>query len=268
MNILISNDDGYDSAGIQALARAMRTLGEVTVVAPHRQRSTAGHSLTLHKPLRVIEVGEGWYATTGTPADCIYLGIRHILKKKPDLVVSGINAGANLGTDVFYSGTVAAAREAALMGVRSFAFSLVDSPHVAAKIVEEPLRFDDAAKRVEEPLRFDDAAKSAVDVVEKLKGVSLSKFVYVNVNIPNVAYSDVKGIRVARQGVRFYANDVATRRDPRGREYHWIGGSYVGFEPDPDCDCAALETNYVSVTPLSMDCTQNENYTTLRKFLS
>jgi 5'-nucleotidase len=199
-----------------------------------------------------MEVGDGWFATTGTPADCVYLGVRHILKRKPDLIVSGINAGANLGTDVFYSGTVAAAREAALMGVKSVAFSLVDSPHATEKIAEQPMHFDDAAK-------------IAVQAVEKLVGIELPKYSYINVNIPNVPQSEISGFRIARQGVRHYANDVTTRIDPRGKAYHWIGGNYVGFEPDPDCDCTALDQRWVSITPLSVDCTHNEAYATLKQ---
>src|SRR4051812_40377506 len=142
MRILIANDDGIESPGIQALANAAAELGEVIVVAPHRERSTAGHSLTLHKPLRIHTVGKNRYSTSGTPADCIYLGVREILKEKPDLVLSGLNCGANLGTDIYYSGTVAAAREGALLKIPSYAFSMVDLRQIDPKSPAEPMRYE------------------------------------------------------------------------------------------------------------------------------
>jgi len=246
MKILISNDDGIDSPGIRALARAVSDLGEVTVVAPHRERSTAGHSLTLHKPLRLEEVEKGFFAATGTPADCVYLGIREILKEVPDVILAGINRGANLGTDVHYSGTVAAAREGALMNIRSFAFSLVPVPGDENK-----------------PMDFGMAAGWARKALELGLDVPFPKHTLLNVNIPNVEGSQVRGMRVARQGFRYYANEVTRRVDPRGKPYYWIGGPYKGFEKSVDCDCNAVNEGWVSVTPLTIDCTHNDFYATL-----
>lgn len=252
MRILISNDDGFDSPGILELAKAVSSLGEVTVVAPHRERSTAGHALTLHKPLRIAKIADNIYATSGTPADCIYLGMREVLKGEPDLILTGINRGANLGTDVHYSGTVAAAREGALMNIKSYAFSLVDMHQIFPEFPEAPYNFEVAAK-------------VARDVIKGTLGIAFPKHTLLNVNIPNTSLEKMKGVTVARQGFRYYANEVTRRVDPRGRDYYWIGGSYKGFEADQYGDCDALNEMKVSVTPITIDCTHNDFYTTLQK---
>ena len=250
MRILISNDDGFDSPGIQLLAKAVEDLGEVYVVAPHRERSTAGHSLTLHKPLRIMEHGPRRFSTSGTPADCIYLGIHYILKDKPDLILSGINRGANLGTDVFYSGTVAAAREGALMNIKSYAFSMVSMP--APGMGER------------EAFNFEMGAETARDVLVKTLKVPFPSHTLVNVNIPNIPLSEVKGIEIARQGFRHYKAEVTQGLDPRGKKYFWVGGPYRGFEKSEESDCHAVQEKFVSVTPLTIDCTHNEFYATLK----
>lgn len=250
LNILVCNDDGVESPGIRSLAEALRPLGQITVVAPNRERSTSGHSLTLHKPLRILNLGDGFFATTGTPADCIYLGIREILKKAPDVIVSGINAGANLGTDIHYSGTVAAAREGALMNIRSYAFSVADIPKS-----EGPYE-----KRT---FRFEAAAKIARKILEETIGTPFPSHTLLNVNIPN--RETVRGWKVSKQGFRYYANEVTKRADPRGRDYYWIGGPYLGFEKGGQCDCHAVEEGWVSITPITIDCTHNEFYATLQK---
>jgi 5'-nucleotidase len=253
MTFLLSNDDGIDSRGVHCLAAAMATLGDVLLVAPHRERSTAGHSLTLHKPLRLKKISEGVYSASGSPADCIYLGIRQILGKNPDYILSGINAGANLGTDVHYSGTVAAAREGALMNIPSYAFSLVHSPHEHAKLPVPELNFEAAAH----------VAKKVFSVTKDLRFPSHT---LLNVNIPNRDSLQAIGpMEIARQGMRYYTNDVTKRTDPRGREYYWLGGAYAGFEQDPLSDCHALEKGHVSVTPITIDCTHNDFYATLKK---
>lgn len=254
MRILIANDDGVHSPGIQALASAMESLGEVTVVAPHRERSTAGHSLTLHKPLRIEEVAPRRFATSGTPADCIYLGIREILKGKPDLILSGINAGANLGTDIYYSGTVAAAREGALLNIPSYAFSLVDHPTGLSKLPRQPLKFETAAR-------------AALAVVEMTRETPFPKHTVLNVNVPNLDWAEIRGVTVARQGIRYYANEVLRRQDPRGRDYYWIGGWYEGFEPDEASDCEALQQGKIAVVPLSIDATHDAFHAELRPLL-
>lgn len=248
MKILISNDDGIDSPGIQALAIAAKQIGEVTVVAPHRERSTAGHSLTLHKPLRINKVAEGQYTTSGTPADCIYLGIREVLAAPPDLILSGINKGANLGTDVHYSGTVAASREGALMNIKSYAFSLVH---------HKPYN--------EGVFHFETAAEWAVRVIKATMNVPFPRHTFLNVNFPNVPMDRIKGTQIARQGFRFYTSEVTKRTDPRGKDYYWIGGNYEGFEKSETSDCHAIEEGYVSVTPITIDCTHDAFYTKLKE---
>lgn len=238
MKILISNDDGLETPGIQALAKAVKRFGEVYVVAPHRERSTTSHSLTLHKPVRILPAGDNQFATTGTPADCIYLGIREIIGDKPDLILSGINAGANLGTDVHYSGTVAAAREGALMNIPSYAFSMVS------------MAGDDRK------FRFEMGADLAATLLEKTLSLKFPDHSILNVNIPNIEKTAIKGFRVSRQGFRYYAHEVVKRTDPRGKDYYWIGGPYIGFEKSDVSDCHAVEERYVSVTPLTLDSTQ------------
>lgn len=253
MTILISNDDGIESPGLHLLAAAFRGVAEVIVVAPHRQRSTAGHSLTLHKPLRLTKVKEGVYSASGSPADCIYLGIRQILGKNPDFILSGINAGANLGTDVHYSGTVAAAREGALMNIPSYAFSLVVSSHEYAKLSPGGLKFEAAAEA---------AKKVFLATYEK----PFPKHTLLNVNIPNrEKVSEMGPLVVARQGMRYYSNAVTKCTDPRGQDYYWLGGAYAGYEEDAYSDCHALEQGNISVTPLTIDCTHNEFYATLKE---
>jgi len=251
LRILISNDDGFDSPGIQFLAKAMEAIGEVFVVAPHRERSTAGHSLTLHKPLRIREHAPRRFSTSGTPADCIYLGVHYLLKTKPDLIVSGINRGANLGTDVFYSGTVAAAREGALMNIRSYAFSLVNM--TGGQMDEK------------EPFRYEMASQIARAVVENTKDIAFPSHSLINVNIPNVSPEKIKGVEIARQGFRHYKAEVTRGVDPRGKEYFWVGGPYKGFEESGTSDCHAVQEGYVSLTPLTIDCTYESFYGNLLK---
>ncbi|NQW43817.1 MAG: 5'/3'-nucleotidase SurE [Deltaproteobacteria bacterium] len=255
MKILISNDDGIDSPGIKALANAFQNMGEVFVVAPHRERSTAGHSLTLHKPLRIISFGNNYFATTGTPADCVYLGIREIVKGRPDILLSGINRGANLGTDLYYSGTVAAAREAALMNIRSYAFSLADLSLSLPNIPRQPMRFEMAAQM-------------ARKVVEDTLKIPFPSHSLLNVNIPNLEATQIKGMKIARQGIRYYKDEVTKRTDPRGRDYYWIGGAYEGFEEDLYSDCHAVQESYISIAPITIDGTHNEFYTTLQSALN
>ena len=250
MKILISNDDGIESPGLHALAKHLATIGMVTVVAPHRERSTAGHSLTLHKPLRITSHGNHFYSTSGTPADCIYLGIREILKSSPDLIVSGINRGANLGSDVHYSGTVAAAREGALMSIPSYAVSLVD---LHQTIPHYP----------QENFRFDMAGEIACAIVKKTMGITFPPHSLLNINIPNMDAAKIAGHKITKQGFRFYANEVTKRLDPRGKDYFWLGGNYLRFEGGEDTDCFALNEGFVTITPITIDCTHNKFYTTL-----
>jgi len=245
-NILVSNDDGIRSEGIQALATALSSFAKVTVVAPEREQSTMGHALTLHKPVRLMKIKkspniEQW-AVSGTPADCVFMGIRHIMKKKPDLIVSGINRGANLGNDFFYSGTVAAAREAALLNIPSIATSLM--------LEHSPL--------IPSSDHYDDAARYMSHIAKQVLERGLPEGCLLNVNYPNLPLSKVKGARVGRQGFRYYENDAAQRVDPRGRDYYWLGGKYAGFKNIEGSDCVLVDQGYISLTPCRLDVTDYE----------
>lgn len=234
MNILVTNDDGIAAPGIKALAEALQTLGNVTVVAPDRERSAAGHSLTLHSPLRVFELRAGWFAVDGTPTDCVNMGIHSLLGTRPDLVVSGINHGGNMGDDITYSGTVAAAMEANLMGIPAFAVSLATygpSEH------------------------FPDAAHVALQVAAKLVSLGLPEDTFLNVNVPNLPFEQIRPVRITRQGKRSFVGKIVDKIDPRGRKYFWIGSEEPSFLDDEGTDFHAVGQGHVSVTPLHLDLT-------------
>lgn len=233
MRVLVTNDDGYDAPGLAALVRAFAPRAEVVVVAPERQQSAQSHAFTLHKPLRVTEHGPGRLSLSGTPADCAYAGI-HGLVERPDFVVSGINHGPNLGTDVHYSGTVAAAREAVLQGVPSIAASLV-------------------AGQRSDPLYWDEAAAWVLRIAEQAWQRGLPPGTFLNVNVPNVAQA--RGLRVTGLGHRNYAKSVESRTDPRGNRYVWLGGRPVEPNAPPDGDVRFAGEGYVTVTPLHTDPT-------------
>lgn len=238
--ILVSNDDGVRSEGIGTLAEALKELGTVYVVAPDRERSAAGHSLTLSHPLRVEKLGPRVYSVDGTPTDCVNLGVNGILRgKRIDLFVAGINKGANLGDDITYSGTVSAAIEGTLLGIPSIAVSLVTRN-----------RF-----------RFDVAAEYALQVAKKVLRKGLPGDTLLNVNVPNVPREEIRGVRVTRQGKRVYGDLIVEKRDPRGRKYYWIGGDRLHSEEIPGSDLEAIEGNCVSITPVHLDLT---NYAALR----
>jgi len=234
--ILLCNDDGVDSEGLRALHEAIAPLGESIVVAPDREQSAAGHSLSLHRPLRVNEVEKGWFAVDGTPTDCVNLALNGLLKdRRPDILLSGINRGGNLGDDITYSGTVAAAMEATLLGLPAAARSL------AHEEGEAPLY--ELAKKV--------ARASAGEVLSK----GLAPGVLLNVNIPNVSPDQCRGEKITRQGKRIYEEPIVEKIDPRGREYYWIGGNSLRWEDAPDTDFEAISRSEVSVTPLRLDLT-------------
>jgi 5'-nucleotidase len=240
MRILISNDDGVHAVGLKILQKELKKLGDVWVVAPLEEKSTTGHSLTLHKPLRLIEMGPRFYGVSGSPADCVYLGIREVIKGMPDLVISGPNRGANLGQDVYYSGTVSAAREACILGLRAMAVSLdTDFGKITA----------------EDKLHYETAAKMAVRVIRLLKNTSLPKHTLLNLNVPDLALSKVKGLKLTRQGFRYYSGSILRRRDHRGKDYFWVGGQYEGFRKEEGTDCHAVGQGYASLTPLKLDST-------------
>lgn len=240
MRILISNDDGVHAQGLKALYKELKKLGEVWVVAPLEEKSTTGHSLTIHKPLRLIKMAPHFYGVSGSPADCVYLGIRQVIGGMPDMVVSGINRGANLGQDVYYSGTVSAAREACILGIPSLAVSLA-------------VNFKKSKSETE--LHYDTAAKIAARVLKYMKESPLPHHTMLNLNVPDIAQKQVKGLQLVRQGFRFYSGSILKRRDHRGKDYFWVGGQYKGFRKEIDTDCYAVESGYASLTPIKLDST-------------
>lgn len=260
MQILVSNDDGVSAPGIYALAEEFSDF-TVVVIAPERERSTTGHSLTLHKPLRIQRLRKNVYWVSGGPADCIYLGIYEVLGKKPDLVLSGINRGANLGQDVFYSGTASAAREAANLGVPSMAVSLDLSYHKKEKTEHYAAAAKAARKALEQSLLTFSGQKK---LVWKKALKSWPAGLMLNVNVPNLPFAKIKGTRAATQGHRIYGSSIAKRVDARGRDYFWIGGKYEGYRPIPESDCWWVDRGYVSVTPLELDTTFVSVYESLK----
>ncbi len=248
MRILLSNDDGVHAAGLKAIFKELKKLGDVWCVAPLEEKSTTGHSLTIHKPLRLIEMGERFYGVSGSPADCVYLGIRQVIGKMPDLVVSGINRGANLGQDVYYSGTVSAAREACILGIPSMAVSLA---------VDFSKARDDAS------LHYEAAARVAVDVLREMKHHVLPHHSLLNLNVPDLAYDRIKGVQLARQGFRYYSGSVLRRTDHRGKDYFWVGGTYKGYKKEDGTDCSTIESGFAALTPIKLDSTDLQTLSAL-----
>lgn len=236
MRVLISNDDGYGSEGIRALTDVVMARNQVWVVAPQTEQSAQSHALTLHKPLRAKSHGPTLYSVSGTPADCVYLALHQLMDEPPDLMVSGINRGGNLGHDVFYSGTVAAAREACLAGVPSVAFSL----HLSD---EDQLCHWDTARAV------------ATQVLSRLTPEMLPKNLLLNVNVPNVPLKKLKGLKMATLGERTYHDVVLQRSDPRGKEYYWLGGAARKASAPEGTDIRLVKSGYATLTPLSHDLT-------------
>jgi len=241
--ILVTNDDGVHSPGIIALYKAMKGLGDVYIVAPDRERSAAGHSLTLHRPLKAEEIREHVFSVNGTPTDCVTLGINKLLPRKPDLVVSGINRGANLGDDITYSGTVSAAIEGTIFGIPSIAFSLISDKHyhyetatfftkrIASYVLEHSLPFD----------------------------------TLLNVNFPNISKGEIRGIKLTRQGKRIYENSIQETFNPWGEKYYWIGGGRTFWEHGDEADMEAVQENYISITPIHLDLTNHGALSFLRE---
>ena len=234
MKILVSNDDGYLATGINVLTDALSEIADVIVVAPDRNRSAASNSLTLNDPLRVSKVAENRYRVNGTPSDCVHLALTGFLEEEPDLVVSGINHGANLGDDVIYSGTVAAAMEGRFLGLPTIAVSLVGHKH------------------------FDTAARVATELVQRLEKDPLPKEFIFNVNVPDVSYEELAGIRVCRLGFRHKSEPVVKDQDPHGRTIFWVGPAGDNQEEGEGTDFHALEQGAASITPLKIDLTRHE----------
>lgn len=241
MHILVTNDDGIFAPGLLALAKEMRSFGQVSVLAPDHNWSASGHVKTMHRPLRVKETllsdGSPAWASDGAPSDCVALGLLGFIPEKIDLVVSGINPNANIGYDVTYSGTVTAAMEAAVGGVPGIAFSL------------------HAPEDLQGTLDFTPAARIAHRIVDQVRKIGRLSNLLLNVNIPYLQVDQMKGIVVTRQGLRVYRDRLDRRIDPRGRPYYWIGGDSPTAIPDEGTDFGALENGFVSITPLNLDLT-------------
>ena len=246
MKILVSNDDGYFAPGITLLAEALGQLGEVTVVAPERDRSGASNSLTLDRPLTVRRAPNGYYSVNGTPTDCVHIAVTGLLDFLPDIVVSGVNLGANMGDDTIYSGTVAAAAEGYLLGIPSVAVSLT------SKTGEH----------------FQSAIGVAVQIVERFKRRPFAQPVLLNVNVPDVPPESLRGIEVTRLGRRHKAEPVVKLQTPRGETAYWIGPAGGAADAGPGTDFHAVEAQRVSVTPLRMDLTHNAQLTLAKDWMA
>lgn len=249
--ILLSNDDGISSPGLEALKKVFSRWGKVSIFAPAFNRSTSGHALSLHKPLRVATLAENTFSADGTPADCTHLALNGILKKRPNLLISGINQGANLGQDVYYSGTVAAAREAAISGIPAVAVSLVTRGKNKGGAIQ--FEYDSAARATFKALQMIMKEMGQGDMERAL--LRWPRGLVLNVNVPNIPFKRIKGYRLAVQGRQIYAGPAVRRLDSRGQPYYWIGGTHRGFERIRGTDCFLVNQDYVAITPLRVDCT-------------
>jgi 5'-nucleotidase len=241
--ILVTNDDGFFSKGIQALAETLKELGDVYIVAPDRDRSAVSHALTMHRPLKVDLIKEGCYSVNGTPTDCVVVGVKKILPREPDLIVSGINKGANLGEDITYSGTVSAAIEGTILGVPSFAISLVG----------------------ERPFKYETATYYAFKIARFVLKKGLPPETLLNINVPNKSLKEIHGIKVTKQGKRSYENSIHEIFSPWGEKQYWIGGGVVSWQKMEGTDIQAIMEGFVSITPLHIDLT---NYQALDYLIS
>jgi len=245
MHILLSNDDGYLAQGLIALADGLRSFADISVVAPDKNRSAASNSLTLEMPLRAHETANGFIKVDGTPTDCVHLAITGLLKDEPDMVFAGINHGANLGDDVLYSGTVAAATEGRFLGLPAVAMSMVSS----------------------DPQHFESAVKVAQIILQRLLDQPLAKDILLNVNVPDLPWSEIKGFQSTRLGQRHKAESVIKSKDPRGRAIYWVGPPGAEQDAGAGTDFYAVSQGYVSVTPLQLDLTRYDALDMLKDWL-
>lgn len=245
MRILLSNDDGYFAPGLAALEQALRPLADITVVAPERDRSGASNSLTLDRPLTVRRAANGFMFVNGTPTDCVHLAVTGLLEELPDMVVSGINLGANMGDDTIYSGTVAAATEGYLLGIPSIAISLAGKSGA----------------------HFATAARIAADLVGRYQRAAFSEPVLLNVNVPDLDADRVHGVVTTRLGKRHKAEPVIRQSSPRGETVYWVGAAGEAADAGPGTDFHAVAAGWVSVTPLQIDLTHQGQIATVREWL-
>jgi 5'-nucleotidase len=246
MHILLSNDDGYMAEGLVTLAGALTSHAQISVVAPDKNRSAASNSLTLELPLRASTGENGFIKVDGTPTDCVHLAITGLLEKEPDMVIAGINHGANMGDDVLYSGTVAAATEGRFLGLPAIAISLASN---------------------HDPQHFDSAAQVTVMLLKHIEQQPIGKDTVLNVNVPDIPINQIKGFQVTRLGQRHKAEPVIKTQDPRGRDIYWVGPPGAEQDAGAGTDFYAIKNNYVSVTPLQLDLTRYELMDTLASIL-
>jgi 5'-nucleotidase len=237
MRILLSNDDGYRADGLSILATELATSHKISVVAPERDRSGASNSLTLERALRAHTSENGFIFVNGTPTDCVHLAITGLLEDEPDMVISGINAGANMGDDVLYSGTVAAAMEGRFLGLPAIAVSMASF----------------------EPKHFASAAKAVVQVVDRLQGTPLKQDSILNINVPDLPWDQIKGIKATRLGNRHKSEGVIKQADPRGEPMYWVGPPGKAQDAGEGTDFHAVEHDFISVTPLQIDLTRYDS---------
>lgn len=246
MHLLLSNDDGIHASGLKLLAEALAPIGKITVVAPSRNRSAASNSLTLERPIRAQEVAENWYSVDGTPTDCVHLAITGLLDEEPDIVVSGINEGANLGDDVIYSGTVAAAIEGRFLGLPAVAISSNSFKPQFMKV----------------------AAEVSYGLISKLSKSTFDNNSIININIPDVDKSSLKGIKTTRLGLRHKPMPAIRSEDPRGKPIFWVGAAGPEQEAGEGTDFHAVNNNYVSVSPMHLDLTHYENMKSVERWVT
>mgnify|MGYP003950829011 CR=1 FL=1 len=247
MRILLTNDDGIDAPGIAAMLEALEDAHDVVVVAPSKERSGASHALTMLEPIRLVQKGERRWAVGGTPVDCVYLGLHRVFSEPPEVVISGINKGANLGDDVFYSGTVGAAREAALNQIPAIAVSL-DTQNWSSST----------------SLHFESAANIALKVLDSIKAKPLSPGAFVNLNVPNRPLSEIPTVEVCRLGRRHYEPVVEERIDPRAHAYYWIGGEPLSERMGEQTDGWWLHKGHAAITPLGLNNTSENHLSQLK----
>ncbi|AHK78961.1 stationary phase survival protein SurE [Ectothiorhodospira haloalkaliphila] len=247
MRILLSNDDGVHAPGLQQLAKTLRGRGQVTVVAPDRDRSGASNSLTLSRPLRATTLDNGDVRVDGTPTDCVHLALTGLLSEEPDMVISGINAGANLGDDVLYSGTVAAAMEGRFLGLPAIAVSLAGQQQCK---------------------HYDSAAQVVLELLDRLRSIPLPSDTILNVNVPDLPRREIRGYQATRLGHRHKAEPVTRSTDPRGRPIYWVGPSGPEQDAGLGTDFHAVRSGYVSVTPIQVDLTRYEAMDIVSRWLT